>query len=151
MEPLHKLFPPSEPCTCDICVGYCKRPGWWTVNEAQRALFEGFAFRMMVEISPDHKFAVLSPAFKGNEGNYALKIYSNQGCTFFHHGLCELYDTGFQPLECRYCHHTRAGLGAKCHAEIEKDWDSEAGRRLIVRWGNKTGFWGKQGLILQEK
>ena len=24
---LFELFPPSPGCDCDICIGYCKRPG----------------------------------------------------------------------------------------------------------------------------
>lgn len=148
---LQEKYPPSEPCSCKICVSYCKRPGWWTVEEAERAIHSGLANRMMLEISPDQKFAVLSPAFKGNEGKYALQIFSKSGCTFFHHGLCDLFDTGLQPLECRFCHHERKGLGAKCHRDIEQCWKTNDAKRLIVRWGNSLGFWQRQGFILNEK
>ena len=106
---------------------------------------------MMLEISPERIFGVLSPAFKGNEGNYALQIFADQGCTFLHNNLCEIYGSGFQPIECRYCYHNRKNMGIKCHSEIEKEWNSEAGKRLIVEWGNKIGFWNRQGFILQEK
>ncbi len=40
---LHEKFPPSEPCTCEVCTSYCKRPGWWTVKEARMALESGLA------------------------------------------------------------------------------------------------------------
>lgn len=106
---------------------------------------------MMLEVSPDHRFGVLSPAFKGNEGNYSLQIFSNQGCTFLSNGLCELFAFGIQPLECRYCHHNRPGLGEQCHLDIESDWKTDDGKRLIVRWGNLTGFWESQGLVVKEK
>ena len=149
--PLRDKYAPSEPCSYEICVNYCKRPGWWTVEEAARAICAGFADRMMLEISPDKKFGVLSPASKGNEGNYALQIFSNSNCTFLHDGLCELYGTGLQPLECRYCHHERKGLGTKCHLDIEKSWKTNDAKRLIVRWGNTIGFWQRQGLIMHEK
>ena len=151
MKELSKKYPPSEPCSCPVCVSYCERPGWWTVEEAANAINAGYANRMMLEISPEKTFAVLSPAFKGGECNYALQIHSKNGCTFFSKGLCELYGTGLQPLECRYCHHTRKGMGQKCHLDIEKDWNTEQGKRLIVKWGNITGFWGRQGLIMVEK
>lgn len=147
----YRKFPPSPSCSCKICSGYCKRPGWWIVDEATRAIDAGLADRMMLEISPDRSFGVLSPAFKGNEGSYAYNIFSDQGCTFFQDGKCELYNTGYQPLECRFCHHERQGLGKKCHLEIEKDWNTPQGKRVIVRWGNVTGFWQRQGLILKEK
>ena len=148
---LKEKYIPSEPCTCETCRSYCKRPGWWTVEEAERVISTQYAFRMMLEISPGMHFGVLSPAFKGNEGNYALQVFSNQGCTFLINDLCELFGTGFQPLECQYCHHDRKGLGSKCHSDIEKEWDSDYAQRLIVRWGNKTGFWQRQGVYLKEK
>jgi hypothetical protein len=148
---LHQKYPPSTPCSCNICVSYCKRPGWWTVEEAEKAIGAGYAFRMMLEISDDKSFGVLSPAFKGNEVNYALQVYSKQGCTFLVDGLCELFGTGYQPLECRFCHHERKGLGVKCHNDIEKEWNSNEAKRVIVKWGNITGFWQKQGLFLQVK
>jgi hypothetical protein len=144
-------FPPSEPCSCDICRTYCKRPGWWTVEEAKKAIDAGFACRMMLEISPEEDFAVLSPAFKGNEGKFALQIFANIGCTFLQNGLCELFGSGFQPLECRFCHHQRKGLGKKCHNAIEQVWKSNDAKKLIVKWGNITGFWQQQGIILIEK
>jgi hypothetical protein len=150
-EELAKKYPPSQPCSCETCVSYCKRPGWWSVEEARNAIDNGYAFRMMLELSPEKDFAVLSPAFKGNECNYALQIFSSQGCTFLKEGLCELFGSGFQPIECRYCHHEREGTGEDCHHDIEKDWNSDYGKRLIVRWGNMTGFWARQGLMMKEK
>lgn len=144
---LARKYPPSSPCICDVCRAYCQRPGWWTVEEAAKAIESGYADRMMMEISPELTFGVLSPAFKGNEGNIAMQIYSRRGCTFFKDGLCELFGTGFQPLECRFCHHSRPGLGRKCHLDIEKDWHSREGQRLVIHWGNLTGFFERQGLI----
>ena len=148
---LNELYPPSDPCSCDICRSYCIRPGWWTVEEAEKVIETDFALRMMLEISPEHNFGVLSPAFKGNEVNYALQAFSKNGCTFLKEGLCELFGTGLQPLECRFCHHDRAGEGIKCHSAIEKEWNTPGAKRVIVRWGNRTGFWKQQGLTVVEK
>ena len=106
---------------------------------------------MMLEIAPEKDFSVLSPAFKGNECNYALQLNSKNGCTFLQKGLCELFGTGLQPLECRFCHHERVGLGVKCHLDIENEWKTNDAKRLIVRWGNLTGFWEQQGLVVVEK
>lgn len=131
------MFPPSEPCSCATCKGYCLRPGWWTVAEARTAMGNGFAYRMMLEISPEFNLGVLSPAFKGNEGNYAFQLLAGNGCTFLKNGLCELYGTGFQPLECRFCHHSRTGSGKDCHAALENDWRSEEGKQLIRTWSNE--------------
>lgn len=148
---LNAKYPPSEPCSCEICVKFCHRPGWWTVDEARKAIESGLARYMMLEISPEHKFGVLSPSFKGNEGNYALQIFSGYGCTFLSERLCRLFGTGLQPLECRFCHHERMGEGKKCHLDIEKNWNTETGKRLVVQWGNLTGFWQRQGLSVREK
>lgn len=110
------------------------RPGWWTVEEAVQAIQAGYGHRMMLEISPEMTFGVLSPAFKGCEANYALQTYARNGCNFLKDGLCELHGTGHQPLECLFCHHLRKGLGQKCHQDIEKDWKTPAGRILIMNW-----------------
>jgi hypothetical protein len=55
---LEKYFP-SEPCSCEICLGYCARPGWWTVEQAA-AIEAGFDNRIMLEIAPELTFGVLS-------------------------------------------------------------------------------------------
>ena len=131
---LHEKYPPSEPCCCETCRSYCMRPGWWTVLEASRAMKAGYGARMMLEVSPDLAYGVLSPAFSGCEGNFALQEYARNGCNFLKDGLCELHGTGYEPLECLFCHHLRAGLGPKCHADLEKDWRTPAGQRLVREW-----------------
>lgn len=131
---LYEKYPPSAPCSCDICKSYCRRPGWWTVDEAARAMEAGYAGRMMLEMDPLLTFGVLSPAFRGCEQNFSLQVFSNRGCTFLEKGLCELHGTGFQPLECRFCHHARPGLGIRCHQDIEADWNTQKGKSLIGNW-----------------
>ena len=133
---LSESFPPSPPCGCDICRGYCLRPGWWTIDQARSALKAGYHSRMMLEMAPDRSFGVLSPAFKGCEGNFALQKFSKAGCTFFRNGLCQLYGTGFQPLECRFCHHSRPGQGQACHDALERNWNTTDGQRLVLLWVN---------------
>lgn len=128
-------YPPSPPCACDVCIAYCKRPGWWTVKEAASVIEHGYARRMMLEPSPNRSFGVLSPAFRGNEAYYALNDFAERGCGFqAEDGRCELHGTGLQPLECRFSHHDRPGLGPSCHHDLEKDWDSPAGRALVTKW-----------------
>jgi hypothetical protein len=96
---------------------------------------------MMLEMSPERSFGVLSPAFKGCEASFATNLHSTRGCTFLNDDRCELFGSGVQPLECRFCHHERTGLGPRCHADIEKDWNTSAGRALVVKWSNLTNFW----------
>jgi hypothetical protein len=96
---------------------------------------------MMLELSTDRRSAVLSPAFKGNEGNYALNDHAGNGCTFLTPDQhCGLFGTGLQPLECRFCHHTRRGEGPKCHRALERDWNSHFGRKLVARWATVHGL-----------
>ncbi len=131
---LAERYPPSEPCSCAVCLAYCARPGWWTVEEARLALQAGYAGRMMLELAPERTFGVISPAFKGCEGSFATNECAPNGCNFLINGLCELHGTGFQPLECRFCHHDRIGLGPRCHADLEKDWHTHAGQALVSQW-----------------
>ncbi len=141
---LAERYPPSEPCSCEVCLAYCARPGWWTVEEAGRAIQAGYAGRMMLELSPEHTFGVLSPAFKGCEGGFATNECAPNGCNFLKDGLCELYGSGVQPLECRFCHHVRVGLGLKCHADLEKDWLNPTGQALVGQWIELTDFWKRR-------
>lgn len=138
---LIEKYPPSVPCNCEICRSYCMRPGWWTVEQAAQALAAGYEFRMMLEMAPEMSFGVLSPAFRGCEGTFATNLYADRGCNFLKNDLCELHSTGFEPLECRFCHHERLGLGPKCHADLEADWNTPAGQALVEKWSQKTGLW----------
>lgn len=139
---LNEKYPPSEACSCDVCRSYCRRPGWWSVDEATKAIEAGYASRMMLEVSPERNFGVLSPAFNGAELNFALQQFAPNGCNFMKDGLCELHNTGVQPIECRFCHHERKGLGEVCHTDLEKDWNSSKGEQLIQKWFTLTGFSG---------
>lgn len=131
---LLKKYPPSQSCDCSVCRSYCRRPGWWTVEQARNALRAGYGGRMMLELSPEQDYGVLSPALKGCEGFYAIQEYAGKGCNFLSNGLCELHDTPFMPLECRFCHHLNKGRGEACHNDIGTDWDSKEGQNLVSRW-----------------
>jgi hypothetical protein len=148
---LRQLFPPSEPCACATCLAFCSRPGWWTVQEAAAALKAGYGGRMMLEVSPERTFGVLSPAFYGCEGNFAQNEFAGRGCNFLKENRCELFGTGCQPLECRFCHHDRAGQGPLCHNALEKDWNTPAGRALVVRWSRQHRLYKLFSLVGLEK
>jgi len=148
-QTLPKQYPPSEPCGCEVCVGFCLRPGWWSVAEAARAIDAGYGPRMMLEMSPELSFGVLSPAFMGCEGALATNHYSRNGCTFLKQARCGLYGTGFQPLECRFCHHERLGLGILCHADLEADWNTRRGQTLVRKWVEMMG-WVEFQMMLHE-
>jgi len=140
---LIEKYPPSESCECEICQSYCQRPGWWTVEEARKAIKAGYAKRMMLEMAPDFSFGVISPAFTGCESNFALQNFAANGCNFYINNKCELYAKSLVPLECRFCHHDRIGQGQKCHEDIENDWKTPEGQALVKKWGLRTGLWNK--------
>jgi len=121
------------------------------VEEAARAVAAGYGARMMLELAPDFSFGVLSPAFRGCERGFALQEFSRLGCNFFSGGLCELHGTGFQPLECRFCHHSRAGLGRACHTDIGRDWNRPAGQALVAAWLAECGDGIKAVPILKRR
>lgn len=137
---LTEKYPPSEPCSCNICLAYCARPGWWTVEQASRALDAGYGDRMMLEMAPELTFGVLSPAFRGCERSIATNQFAKNGCNFLKENLCELFGTGHQPLECRFCHHDRKGQGPICHVDLEKDWKTPAGQVLVEKWIKQVGL-----------
>jgi hypothetical protein len=91
-------------------------------------------------MSPELTFGVLSPAFKGCEGNFAINRFAKNSCTFLKNAHCDLYGTEHQPLECRFCHHERRGQGQQCHADLEKDWNTSAGQALVLRWIEVMNF-----------
>ncbi len=137
---LSETYPPSEPCSCEVCRGYCARPGWWTVEQAARAVEAGYGSRMMLEIAPELTFGVLAPAFKGCERSIATHQFAGNGPTFLKNDLCDLFGTGHQPLECRFCHHERPGLGPGCHTALEKDWKRPEGQKLVEAWIQQFGL-----------
>lgn len=94
----------------------------------------------MLEMAPGEGYGVLSPAFRGNEGAFARQEFAGEGCSFKKGNLCELHDSGLQPLECRFCHHDRLGEGIACHNALEADWKTTAGQSLVVEWSRITGF-----------
>ena len=138
---LYQKYPPSDPCSCEVCLAYCARPGWWTVEEATRVIDVGYGNRMMLEVAPEFTFGVLSPAFKGCERSFATNQFARNQCTFLKEDRCELFGTGHQPLECRFCHHERRGLGPHCHADLEKDWNTLAGQMLVKQWIKQVGLY----------
>ena len=133
-HPLYKRFPPSPSCSCAIYTQYCRRPGWPLVEEVRLAIQCDQGDRFMLEFSQDASFGILVPAFKGNEGMFALSAYEHNGCTFLSSSGCVIFDTPYRPIECRFCHHARVGRGLACHLAVAHDWNTSKGKRLVTRW-----------------
>lgn len=67
-----------------------------------------------------------------------MQEFSKKGCAFLKELRCELHGSDLMPLECRFCHHERVGQGERCHADLERDWNSRAGRELVADWCRQT-------------
>ncbi len=100
----------------------------------------------MLELSPDFGFGVLSPAFKGNENEIAVQAFARNGCTFLQDNLCELFGSGLEPLECRFTHHARLGMGTVCHQALEADWRTPEGQQLVIQWCERNDLFARYGL-----
>jgi len=146
-HPLYDTFPPSEGCGCPTCRSYCNRPGWPLVEEARLAIEGGYGSRLMLEFAPGFAYGILAPAFKGNEGTFALQACSTNGCTFLVDGQCTVFQQPFRPIECRFCHHGRPGQGLKCHLEVARDWNTSKGKRLVKRWLALQGLQLPYGIV----
>lgn len=103
----------------------------------------GYADRLMLDWwQQDEPIAILCGALKGYEGELAPDMpISDDGCTFWVDGLCQLHEVGLKPLEGRVAHHSNKP-DDKLHGEVAKLWDSEDGRAVIARWRELTGCEG---------
>jgi len=145
-------FPPSPACSCHQCRAFCSRPCWPLIEEASEAIVAGLASCLMVAFSPDLSYGILSPAFRGNESHHALQVFASAGCTFLNQSGCKIFDTHYRPLECRYCHHDRMGLGLSCHLSIAKNWNISKGKRTVHHWLEMVELpYPKQRFILDMK
>jgi len=134
---LPERYPPSEPAPA-TCAWPTGAAGWWTVEQADRALD--------ARVRPAHDAGdgagddvrVLSPAFRGCEGGFAENRYARPGVQL--PGRQPLPAAWHRPPTARVpvLSHTRPGMGPKCHADIERDWHTPLGRALISEWGRRT-------------
>src|SRR5258708_37691685 len=83
-------------CSCPKCKAECRRvPGWFTPEEAMRAIKAGMAKRLTVVHQAD--VAAVAPACSGMEGHESH--YGEGRCTFLTNaGLCEIHDSGFKQI-----------------------------------------------------
>lgn len=88
-------------CACERCRVMCEKPCWGTPDEIQRLIDAGFGDRLALDYwSGDETIYVLAPALKGHEGQEApWTNWSQDGCTFWQDGLCQLHEMGLKPSE----------------------------------------------------
>lgn len=158
-------FTESEPCSCHVCVDYCKRPCWPIPAEALRLIDAGYANRLMADawIAEEGPIWLLCGANPGYEGKNAsgldgymnmmfglLEMLAgttplNSGCIFLRNGLCELHDAGLKPFEGRVAHHSRDS--GDIHEAVAAAWNNDEGRAIIARWRTLVGC--PDGIIVE--
>jgi len=105
----------------------------------------GYGSRLMLDWwqgnKGDKSIAILCGALKGHEGKitpYWPK--SDEGCTFYVNGRCQLHQPGLKPLEGRVAHHAQSYEHQQMlHSSIPPMWDCELGLQAIERWRSITG------------
>lgn len=141
-DPLN-ILKPTE-CSCEICKNMCKRPCWGTPEDIKRLIDAGYGDRLMHDYwknSPEDDQAIICPALKGSEGKFAPFIpKSEEGCTFWKDGLCELHEKGLKPTEGKLAYHdekVEVVDDYNLHEAVAKTWWNYEGQELSVQWGAK--------------
>lgn len=130
-----------QECKCLDCQHLCLNPGWFTPKEAETAIEEGYADKLMLDyyILKDSNIYILCPASNGCEKNRSkntgeLRFLSNKGrCTLQKEGMCTIHNTSFKPLQCRSAMGCKEGHGLD-GLQMAKKWDNQKARDLIKKW-----------------
>lgn len=161
----------TTPCQCPKCVKLCTRnPGWFTPDEAVRAIATGLADQLMLDwLEPDssynitEKIWVLSPASQNCWGEWHsgrkapewTDMHDDGGhllfggsvwkgpCIFLHANLCRIHNTDFKPIECRSGRLCVDGNSDDTeHIEVGKLWNTDAARAIVADWKQKVNYDG---------
>lgn len=129
-------------CDCQECRIMCRRPCWPTPDEAFELIAAGYAQNMMYDYWAriEGDIGVIAPALKGREGDHApFMPYSEDGCTFWHNGLCQLHDRGLKPLEGRMTYACRENEDGFDREQLVALWDTDDGRAVVELWWEVIG------------
>lgn len=130
-------------CSCKRCRAMCKRPCFGTPEDIQKIIDAGFGDRLMLDhhcgIDPDNDVSLLCPALKGSESKNAPFVPSSeQGCTFWKYGKCELHKLKLKPIVGRLAHHGNPNdpVGAENTLSdyVSEMWNTAEGKRLVSSW-----------------
>jgi Fe-S-cluster containining protein len=127
-------------CSCKRCKEECRRcPGWFTPEEAVKAIEAGYAPRMSAVVQLHHKtlrpITALAPSVIGSEGK---RYYHRAGrCTFLNHlDRCEIHRSGFKPVECRLGFSCRPSTNPN-ELEMFAMWDTPEGKSAVEKWRSR--------------
>jgi hypothetical protein len=138
-------------CTCDSCKAMCTRPCWPTPSEVRVLIKRGYAKKLCCDYWTENgndEIEIIGPALKGYEGEKAaLYPMSEEGCTFWNNGLCDLHDVGLKPLEGRLANHANVHASENpvaLHAAVAQLWDSDEGRAVVAEWKEAVDYVERQ-------
>lgn len=129
---------PSE-CSCTQCRNMCHTPCLGTPEDIERLVNVGYADRLVpTEWGVGMIVGLISRPI------YMLQADTINGwCTFYHNGLCELYDKGLKPTEGKLAHYTDPIIHGNQHTSlyvawlIAKEWMKDSNFQIIERICNK--------------
>lgn len=135
---------PSE-CSCKKCQRMCHAPCCGSVEDFEKIIEAGYANRLMFDDLPSTPAAgpFLKPALKGSEGKQApWATSSEEGCTFWKEGKCELHSLDLKPIQGRLAIHNGNGktTGEEYSSISNEDWESQRGKDLIEKWKRLVGY-----------
>lgn len=125
---------PTE-CDCDKCSRMCTAPCCGTIEDMQNLIDAGYGNRLMLDDWPDDN-DIIKPAMKGHEGGKApWDVRTEEGCTFWKDGKCELHQSGLKPTQGKLAHHDNDYFQLK---EIENfisdSWGKDEAKEFIEKW-----------------
>jgi hypothetical protein len=116
----------------------CQAPCCGTPAEINALIEAGYGDRLMLDDWPGDE-DMMKPALKGHERQKApWATKTEEGCTFWKEGKCELHDTGLKPMHARLAHHDNTDDDWRdiC-AELKKTWQGEEAEICITNWREK--------------
>ena len=136
MDKLEML--PITECDCEVCSKMCHAPCTGTPDDMQKIIDAGYGDRLCLDDWPG-QVADLHPALKRYEGDEApFDVRSEEGCTFWKDGKCELHEKGLKPLGGKIAHHAMDPDVWKEFARLgENSWDNKEAKNLIESWRSK--------------
>ena len=122
-------------CDCERCSNMCKAPCCGTIDDIQKLIDAGYGSRLMLDDWPGDT-DVIKPAMKGYEGNKApWECRTEEGCTFWKDGKCELHQSGLKPTQGRLAHHDNTIHQVFEIEDLIRDsWKDDKGKEIIEKW-----------------
>lgn len=140
-EKLNKLGLFEVSCDCEKCQNMCKGPCCGSIEDMKKIIEAGYGDRLMLDDVPGplNQQDELKPALKGYEGKVApWHLSSEEGCTFWKKGKCELHESGLKPIGGKVAIHSDECPTAMEELDFTKvfedEWKRQEAKELIELW-----------------